>query len=55
MNPDRLLAAAGLAGLAAGLFVVNMVSTPRAAQLGTISATCGLALLAALAIAQLLS
>lgn len=55
MNPDHLIAAAGLIALAAGLFVVNLVSTPRAAQLGTLMATCGLGLLGALAIRELLS
>lgn len=55
MNPDHLIAAAGLVALAAGLFVVNLVPAPHAARLGTIMATCGLALLGALAIRQLLS
>lgn len=55
MNPDHLIAAAGLVALAAGLLVVNLVSTPRAAQLGSVIATCGLGLLGALAIRLLLS
>jgi hypothetical protein len=55
MNPDHFIAAAGLIALVGGMFVVNLVSTPRVAQAGTIMATCGLGLLGALAIRQLLS
>ena len=55
MNLDHLIAAAGLLALAGGILAVNLVSTPRIAQAGTIVATCGLGLLAWLAIRQLLS
>ena len=54
MNVSHVMAAAGLLSLAGGLLVVNLVPTPRAAQAGTITATCGVVLLAALAILQLL-
>ena len=55
MNVSHVMAAAGLVALACGMLVVNLVPTPRSAQTGTIMATCGVALLAALAIRQLLS
>jgi hypothetical protein len=54
MNVSHVIAAAGLVSLACGMLVVNWVPTPRSAQTGTIMATCGVALLAALAICQLL-
>jgi predicted nucleotidyltransferase len=54
MNVSRVMAAAGLLALACGMLLVNIVPTPRAAQAGTIMASCGVALLAALAIRQLL-
>jgi hypothetical protein len=49
------MAAAGLLGLIGGMLLVNLVSGPLAAQIGTIMASCGVVLLAALAIRQLLS
>ncbi len=55
MNPSHVIAVAGLVLLAGGMLVVNWVPTPRAAQAGTVVATCGVALLAALTIRQLLS
>ena len=54
MNWFHLLAAAGLLGLAGGVVIVNAVRTPRAAQLGTIMAGCGVLILALVAIRQLL-
>jgi energy-converting hydrogenase Eha subunit B len=54
MNVFHFVAAAGLLGLAGGMFLVNIVSTPRAAQSGIILASCGVVLLAVLAIRQLL-
>ena len=55
MSVLHLVAAAGLLGLVGGMLVVNIVSTPRAAQSGAVLASCGVVLLAALAIRQLLS
>jgi hypothetical protein len=55
MNASHVMAAVGLVSLAGGMLVVNWVPTPRAAQAGTVVATCGVALLAVLAIRQLLS
>ncbi len=55
MNVSHVMAAAGLVSFASGMLVVNRVPTPRAAQTGTIMATCGVALLAVLAIRELLS
>jgi energy-converting hydrogenase Eha subunit B len=54
MSVLHLVATAGLLGLAGGMLLVNIVSTPRAAQTGVILASCGVVLLAALAIRQLL-
>ena len=55
MNAFHLVAAAGLLFLVGGMLVVNVISTPRAAQIGTVVASCGVVLLAALAVRQLLS
>jgi hypothetical protein len=55
MNVSHMMAAAGLAFLAGGMLVVNLVRTPRSAQAGTIMAIGGVILLAALALRQLLS
>ena len=54
MSAFHLVATTGLLGLAGGVFLVNVVSTPRAAQIGTIIAGCGVLLLAIFAIRQLL-
>jgi hypothetical protein len=54
MNLPHLTAAAGLLTLAGGLSLVNILATPRSAQAGILLATCGVGLLAALAIGQLL-
>lgn len=54
MNVFQLAAAAGLFSLVGGLVLVNVVPTPRAAQLGTIMAGCGAVLLAIVAVRQLL-
>jgi hypothetical protein len=48
-------AATGLLSLAGGVFLVNVVSTPRGAQIGTIIAGLGVVLLAAVAVRHLLS
>ena len=54
MSVVHLAAAAGLFSLVGGVLFVNIVPTPRAAQLGTILATVGVVILAAIAIRQLL-
>jgi hypothetical protein len=48
-------AATGLLGLVGGFFLVNVVSTPRGAQVGTIIAGLGVLMLAAVAVRPLLS
>jgi hypothetical protein len=55
MNLFHLVAAAGLFSLAGGVVAVNMAATPRAAQLGTITAGCGVVLLVVIAIWKLLA
>jgi hypothetical protein len=55
MSVFQLAAAAGLFGLVAGVALVNLVSTPRGAQLGTIMAGGGVIMLAIVAVRQLLS
>jgi hypothetical protein len=55
MNLFQWAAAAGLLGLVGGVAVVNIASTPRAAQIGTIAAGCGVVALVAVAIRQLLA
>jgi hypothetical protein len=54
MSVLHLAAVAGLSGLVGGMLLVNFVPTPRAAQSGVVLASCGVVLLAALAIRQLL-
>jgi hypothetical protein len=54
MSVFHLAAAAGLFSLVGGVVLVNVVSTPRAAQLGTIMAGCGVVMLAIVAVHQLL-
>ena len=54
MNVFQFFAAAGLVSLVGGIVLVNVVLTPHAAQLGTIMAGCGVAMLAIVAIRQLL-
>jgi hypothetical protein len=53
MNGFYLVAVAGLLSLASGVFIVNVVATPRAAQIGTIIAGCGVLMLAVVAVRQL--
>ena len=55
MNWFHLVAAAGLLSLGGGIVVVNFVPTPRAAQIGTIMAGCGVVLLVVIAIWKLLA
>ncbi len=55
MNVFHVVALTGLISLACGMLVVNLVPTPRAGQAGTIMATFGVILLAALVLRQLLS
>jgi hypothetical protein len=55
MNLFQLLAATGLFGLVGGVVVVNVASTPRAAQIGTIIAGCGVVMLAVVAVRQSLT
>jgi hypothetical protein len=55
MNALNLAATTGLLSLAAGAVLVNGVATPRAAQIGTMIAAFGVALLAAVAVRQLLA
>ena len=54
MSLFHLAAAAGLLGLVGGVAVANVASTPRAAQIGTIMAGCGVVILTVVAIRQLL-
>ena len=54
MSLIHLVAVAGLLSLVSGVFLVNVVSTPRAAQVGTAVAGCGVLLLAIVAVRQLL-
>jgi hypothetical protein len=55
MNLFHVVAAAGLLCLTGGVVVVNVVSTPRAAQTGMIMAGCGVILLVLIAFKQLLA
>jgi hypothetical protein len=54
MDVFYFAAAAGLLSLIGGVLLVNVVSTPRAAELGTIIAGCGVLMLVAVAVRQLL-
>jgi hypothetical protein len=55
MSVFQLVAAAGLLGLVGGVAVVNVASTPRTAQIGTIMTGCGVVILVVIAIRQLLA
>jgi hypothetical protein len=55
MNLFQLAAAAGLFGLVGGVAVVNVAASPRAAEIGTVMAGCGVVILAVIAIRQLLA
>ena len=55
MNLFQMMAAAGLLGLVGGVVVVNIASTPRGAEIGTIMTGCGVVVLAVIAIRQLLA
>jgi flagellar motor component MotA len=52
---DNFMAAAGFVSSFRGIFVANIVATPRAAQVGTIIARRGVVLLAIVAERQLLA
>jgi hypothetical protein len=54
MNVFYLAAVMGLLSLVSGIFVVNVGSTPRAAQIGTIITGLGVLMLAVVAVRQLL-
>jgi hypothetical protein len=53
MNGLHLAAVAGLLNLAGGILLVNAVSTPRAAQIGTVMAGCGVLILVVVAVGEL--
>jgi hypothetical protein len=55
MNALSIASALGLLGLCGGLVLVNIGSSPRAAQIGTAVAAAGVVLLAAVAVAQLVA
>jgi hypothetical protein len=55
MSAISFMAAAGLLGLVGGFLVVNIASSPRAAQIGTALAGVGVILLAAVAVRHLLA
>jgi hypothetical protein len=55
MNAVSFMAAAGLLGLVSGFLLVNVASSPPAAQAGTVLAGGGVLLLAAVAVRQLLA
>ena len=55
MNWFHLVAAVGLLSLGGGVVVVNVVSTPRAAETGMIMAGCGVVLLVLIAVKELLA
>ncbi len=54
MNVFHLAAAVGLLGFVGGIALVNIVPTPRAAQLGTVMAGCGAVMLMLAAFRQLI-
>jgi hypothetical protein len=54
MNALSFSAALGILGLVTGVALVNVMATPRAAQIGTIVAGVGVLLLAIAAIGHLL-
>jgi hypothetical protein len=53
MDAISLLAVLGLSGLGVGVVLVNVVSTPRAALIGTIVAAIGVLMLAVVAVSHL--
>jgi hypothetical protein len=55
MNVFQLAAAAGLLGLVGGVAVVNFIPAPRASEIGTIMAGCGVVLLVLIAIKEMLA
>ena len=55
MSVFQLAAAAGLLGLVGGVAVVNVASTPRAGEIGTVMTGCGIVILVVIAIRQLLA
>jgi hypothetical protein len=55
MNALSFMAASGLLGLVSGFVLVNVASSPRAAQTGTVLAGGGVLMLAAVAVRHLLS
>jgi hypothetical protein len=55
MSALSFAAATGLLGLVGGVCLVNVVATPRGAQIGTIIAGLGVLLLAAVAVRHLVS
>ena len=55
MDWFHLAAAAALLSFVGGIVVVNIAATPRAAQIGTIMAGCGVILLVLIAIKEMLA
>jgi hypothetical protein len=55
MNVFQLAAAAGLLGLVGGVAVVNFIPAPRASEIGTIIAGCGVVILFLVAVERLLT
>jgi hypothetical protein len=53
MDVFHVAAVTGLIGLVAGILLVNVASTARAAQIGTIIAACGVLMLVVVAVRQL--
>lgn len=54
MSSIYFVATAGLLSLVGGVILVNVASTPRAAQIGAIAAGCGVSILVVVAIRQML-
>jgi hypothetical protein len=55
MNWVQGAAASGLLGLVGGIAVVNVASTPRAGEIGTIMAGCGVVMLVLIAFIKLIA
>jgi hypothetical protein len=55
MDVVDVTAGAGLLTLVVGVLLVNIVSSPRAAQIGTIIAACGVLMLGVVAVRHLLT
>lgn len=55
MNLFQWVAAAGLLTLVGGVAVVNVASTPRVGEIGTIMAGCGVVILALIAFIKLVA